>query len=34
MLQLSIPYFNAKNITINESAADGVALFLGFNFSL
>jgi hypothetical protein len=29
-----LPYFNAQNITINESVADGVAVFLGFNFKL
>ena len=33
-LQLSLPYFKAKNITINENAAAGVALFLGFYFKL
>lgn len=33
MLQLLFPYFKAKNITINENAADGVALFFGFNFN-
>ena len=33
-LQLSLPYFKAKNITINENAADGIAVFLGFNFKL
>jgi hypothetical protein len=33
-LQLHLPYFNAQNITINESVADGVAVFLGFNFKL
>lgn len=33
-VQLNLPYFNAKNITVNENAADGVADFLGFNFQL
>ena len=33
-LQLSLPYFKAKNITINENAADGIAIFIGFNFKL
>ncbi len=33
-LQLSLPYFKAKNITINEKAADGVAMFIGFDFKL
>lgn len=33
-LQLHLPYFNAQNITINTSVADGVAIFLGFNFKL
>ena len=33
-LQLHLPYFNAQNITINESSSAGVAVFLGFNFKL
>ena len=33
-LQLHLPYFNAQNITINTSVADGIAVFLGFNFKL
>ena len=33
-LQLHLPYFNAQNITINESVAAGVAVFLGFNFQI
>ena len=33
-LQLHLPYFNAQNITINESVSSGVAVFLGFNFKL
>jgi len=33
-VQLHLPYFNAQNITINESVAYGVAVFLGFNFKL
>ena len=33
-LQLSLPYFKAKNITINENAADGIAIFIGFKFKL
>ena len=33
-LQLQLPYFNAQNITINETSSDGVAVFLGFNFKL
>lgn len=33
-LQLHLPYFNAQNITINESVAAGVAIFVGFNFKL
>ena len=33
-VQLHLPYFNAQNITINESVAAGVAVFLGFNFKL
>jgi len=33
-LQLHLPYFNTKNITVNESAAGGVAVFLGFHFKL
>jgi len=33
-LQLHLPYFNAQNITINQSVAAGVAVFLGFNFKL
>jgi len=33
-LQLHLPYFNAQNITINETSSSGVAVFLGFNFKL
>ena len=33
-LQLLLPYFDAQNITKDETAADGVAIFLGFNFKL
>lgn len=33
-LQLHLPYFNAQNITIDESVASDVAIFLGFNFKL
>ena len=33
-LQLQLPYFNAQNITINESVASGLAVFVGFNFKL
>ena len=33
-VQLHLPYFNAQNITINESVAAGVAVFVGFNFKL
>jgi len=33
-LQLHLPYFNAQNITINESVASGLAVFVGFNFKL
>ena len=33
-LQLHLPYFNAQNITVNETSASGVAVFLGFNFKL
>ena len=33
-LQLHLPYFNAQNITINETSSAGVAVFLGFNFKL
>ena len=33
-LQLHLPYFNAQNITINESSSAGIAVFLGFNFKL
>ena len=33
-VQLHLPYFNAQNITINETSSDGVAVFLGFNFKL
>ena len=32
--QLHLPYFNAQNITINESLASGLAVFVGFNFKL
>jgi len=33
-VQLHLPYFNAQNITVNETSASGVAVFLGFNFKL
>ena len=33
-LQLHLPYFNAQNITINESEVAGVAIFVGINFKL
>ncbi len=32
--KLLLPYFNAKNITLNVDAADGIAAFLGFGFKL
>ena len=34
MLVIIVPYFNAQNITINESLASGLAVFVGFNFKL
>lgn len=33
-LKLFLPYFNARNITLNVDAADGIAVFLGFGFKL
>ena len=33
-VQLQLPYFNAQNITINESVASGIGVFVGFNFKL
>lgn len=33
-LQLLLPYFNAKNMTVNEVSATGITAFLGFNFLL
>lgn len=33
-LKLIVPYFNAKNLTINTTAVEGVALFIGFNYKL
>ncbi|SRX72489.1 hypothetical protein [Aequorivita antarctica] len=33
-LKLLLPYFNARNITLNVDAADGIAVFLGFGFKL
>ncbi len=33
-LKLLLPYFNAKNITLNVDAADGIAVFLGLGFKL
>jgi len=33
-LKLLLPYFNAKNITLNVDAADGIAVFLGLAFKL
>jgi len=33
-LQLLLPYFNAKDITLNRDDADGVAVFLGLRFKL
>jgi hypothetical protein len=33
-LLLTLPYFNARNITIDENAADGIAVFLGLDFKL
>lgn len=31
-LKLLLPYFNARNITLNVDAADGIAGFLGLGF--
>lgn len=31
-LKLLLPYFNARNITLNVDAADGIAAFLGLGF--
>lgn len=33
-LKLLLPYFNAKNITLNVDAADGIAVFFGLGFKL
>ncbi len=33
-LKLLLPYFNARNITLNVDAADGIAAFLGLAFKL
>lgn len=33
-LKLLMPYFNARNITLNVDAADGIAVFLGFGLKL
>ncbi|CAM3344703.1 hypothetical protein [Aequorivita lipolytica] len=33
-LKLLLPYFNARNITLNVDAADGIAVFLGLGFKL
>ena len=33
-VQLHLPYFNAQNISINETSASGIAVFVGFNFKL
>ncbi len=33
-LKLLLPYFNARNITLNVGAADGIAAFLGLAFKL
>ncbi|MBK5213952.1 MAG: hypothetical protein JJE55_09875 [Flavobacteriaceae bacterium] len=33
-LKLLLPYFNARNITLNVNAASGIAVFLGFGFKL
>jgi hypothetical protein len=33
-VKIFAPYFSARNITINEDAADGIAIFLGLNFKL
>ena len=33
-LRLTLPYFNARNITVDENAADGIAVFLGLDFKL
>lgn len=33
-LKLQLPYFNAKNITLNVDAASGVAVFLGAAYKL
>lgn len=33
-LKLLLPYFNARNITLNVDAADGIAVFLGLTFKL
>lgn len=33
-IKLFVPYFDAKNITLNETSANGITAFLGFNFML
>lgn len=33
-LKLLLPYFNAKNITLNVDAAGGIAVFFGLGFKL
>lgn len=33
-VKLLLPYFNARNITLNIDAADGIAVFLGLAFKL
>jgi len=33
-LKLFVPYFDANNITFDNDAADGVTVFLGFQFKL
>ncbi|WP_347373661.1 hypothetical protein [Aequorivita sp. Q41] len=33
-LKILLPYFKARNITLNVAAADGIAVFLGVSFKL
>ncbi len=33
-VKMLIPYFNAKNITLNVNAADGITVFLGLSYKL
>ena len=34
LLKLTIPYFNAQNVTVNATAAEGVTAFIGIGYKL